>query len=116
LNAMAKGYEQLRALFNGPEITNLRHELFTRSTPQTGVSSIELGLGLSQMGLNEFDSSPSDLARPGIVVLVIKAVHAERMVHEVQSNVAVDRFRDETIEARFQIWNLIPPCSRDEHR
>lgn len=68
------------------------------------------------MRLKKFDSSPNDLARPGIVVLVIKAVHAERMVHEVQSNVAVDRFRDETIEGRFQIWNLIPSCSRDEHR
>ena len=28
----------------------------------------------------------------------------------------MDRFRDETIEARLQIRNLIPPRSRDEHR
>ena len=71
-------------------------------------------LRFGQMGLNEFDSGPHDLARPGIVVLVVKTVHAERMVHELQSNVAANRFRDETIEAGFQIWNLIlaPPSRR----
>lgn len=63
------------------------------------------------MGLDEFDSSPRDLARPGIVVLIVEAVHAERMVHELQADVAADRFSDEMIESGFQIWNLIPPCS-----
>jgi hypothetical protein len=45
------------------------------------------------MCLNKFDSSPNDLARPGIVVLVIKAVHAERMVHELQGDVAAEPSR-----------------------
>src|SRR5437868_5506797 len=84
-----------------------------RTAPTSRSNSYRSAAGLNpQVELHERDCRPDDLARPLVVVAVVEAVRALRVVHQRERHVLRERRADETVYRVVHRRHFVLPRAR----